>query len=223
MKKTTLGDRIRHIREGLLKANQADFARSLGFSRLATISDYETDKRSPDIATLRRIAVTGGVTLDWLLTGDGPSSMLEAAKPGLAKDSPNLYGGGFAEVRVYDQATAGPPGEFPASEPVDSIMVPRADCEKGAVAILVRGNGMSPSILDGAIVGIDTGSTRVVSGEIYAVWMDFEGVTLKRVFVSPDRVVLKPDNPAFPETAVLKAREREKFIIGKVAWAHQRY
>ena len=68
---STLGERIRHVREKILKVNQAEFARDLGFSRVATISDYEKDKRSPDVAVLRKIASIGSVTLEWLLTGRG--------------------------------------------------------------------------------------------------------------------------------------------------------
>lgn len=207
-----------------MKLNQAEFAGKLGFSRLATISDYETDKRAPDIATLRKISYMGSVSLDWLLTGQGRVSLLEAGGAGSAKDGSTAYGGGdFVSVNLYDPATAGPPGEFPASDPIGSIMVPAADCARGTAAIRVPGDGMRPCIMDGAIAGIHAGDKRVVSGGLYAVWLNFEGITVKRLFAYPDRIVLKPDNPAFPETAVYNASRSEEFIIGRVAWVYQKY
>ncbi|MCL4874360.1 LexA family transcriptional regulator [bacterium] len=221
--KTTLGDRIRQVREGLLNLNQAEFAGKLGFSRLATISDYETGKRAPDIATLRKIAYMGSVSLDWLLTGQGSISLLDQARAGSAKDGSFAYGSGFVKVNIYDPATSGPPGEFPATDPLGSIMVPSADCAPGTAAMKVLGDGMRPSILDGAVAGVHTANKRITSGEIYAVWLDFEGITLKRLFAYPDRIVLKPDNPAFPETAVYTGKPDKEFIIGRVAWVYQKY
>ncbi|MBI5493028.1 MAG: LexA family transcriptional regulator [Deltaproteobacteria bacterium] len=226
LKKTTLGERIRHIRESLLKLNQGEFAKNLGFSRVATISDYEKDKRTPDIAVLRKIATIGHVTLEWLLTGEGKISIYDISEPVLRplKDPAAVYSQDFTEVKVYDMAAVEGPGRFPGAEPVRSILVPRKDYERGSIALRVRGNGMSPTISDGAIAGIDVSNKRPVSGEIYAVWLDFEGVTIKRLFVYPDRVVLKPDNPAFPETAIFVTKNPdEEFIIGKVAWVYQSF
>ncbi|MBI5810620.1 MAG: helix-turn-helix transcriptional regulator [Deltaproteobacteria bacterium] len=71
----TLGDRIRHIRSKILRFNQAVFADNLGFSRIATISDYEKNKRNPDIIALRKMASLANVTIEWLLTGNGPIFM----------------------------------------------------------------------------------------------------------------------------------------------------
>ena len=53
---STLGERIKYVRDGILKVNQSAFAEMLGFSRVATISDYEKNKRNPDVATLCRMA-----------------------------------------------------------------------------------------------------------------------------------------------------------------------
>ena len=119
-------------------------------------------------------------------------------------------------------SSAGERKNFPGADPIDLAFIPKKDYERGPVAIRIKGNGMSPSILDGATVGIDVKDRRIVSGELYAVWLNFEGVTIKRVFVYPDRVVLKPDNPTFPETAVYNVSPIEEFIIGKVVWLYQR-
>ncbi len=222
---STLGERIRHIREIILKQNQTSFAESLGFSRLATISDYEKDKRNPDIETLRKIAVIGNVRLEWLLTGEGPVSVYEPSGPALGvKDTgAAVYSQDFVEVKVYDMLSAKGPGDFPGTDPIDLILVPKQDSRRGPAAIRVKGDGMAPTILNGATVGIDTGDRRLVSGALYAVWLNYEGATVKRIFVFHDRILLKPDNLSFPETSIPTGGAGEEFIIGKVVWLYQRY
>ncbi len=236
---SSLGERIRHIRHDISKLNQADFAEKLGFSRVATISDYEKDKRSPDITALRKMAALGAVPLEWRLTGDGPVSIYETAATVSAKeDKKVVYSEEFVRVDVFGAAAAGGPDkaggaggsgraggpeEFPTGEPVDVVYVPKSDYRKDTVALRLEGDGMSPNILDKATVGVDRSDKRLVSGRLYAVWLDYEGVTIKRVFVYPDRVVLKPDNPTFPETAIPTGEKTENFIIGRVKWVFQRY
>lgn len=214
----TLGERIKHIRDKILHLKQSDFANKLGFSRVATISDYEKNKRSPDIASLRKIASTGGVTLEWLLTGNGPISIYDIHNPAAAnEDGSAVYSGDFVEAKVYDKKYREGAG------PVDRILIPKKDFEAAPFAVRIEGDGMSPTILDGATVGVDKNDRRLVSGGLYAVWLDYEGVTIKRVFIYPDRVVLKPDNPAFPETAIPSMNMKDDFIVGRVVWLYQRY
>lgn len=214
----TLGERIRYIRESILRLNQADFANKLGFSRVATISDYEKNKRSPDITSLRKMATSSGVTLEWLLTGNGPITIYDIQNSTEAKEGAGpAYSDDFVEVKVYGK-------DFPGgADPIDSILIPKKDFEIGPLAVRVEGNGMSPTILDGATVGVNRKDRRLVSGGLYAVWLNYEGVTIKRVFIYPDRIVLKPDNPAFPETAIPSKNIGEDFIIGRVAWLYQRF
>jgi phage repressor protein C with HTH and peptisase S24 domain len=221
---STLGERIKYVRSVILKMNQADFAEKLGFSRVATISDYEKDKRSPDITTLRKIASSGTVTLDWLLTGEGPVSIYETRGAAEAKEArKTVYSGDFVRVNVFDMSTAGNTKDFPAGEPVDIFYIPRKDYKMEVAALRLEGDSMSPTILDGATVGIDRSERHLVSGRLYAVWLGYEGITIKRVFVYPDRVVLKPDNRAFPETDIPTDLKGDDFIIGRVKWIFQRY
>lgn len=220
----TLGERIRLLRKNTLRLSQNEFADQLGFSRGATISDYEKNRRNPDIATLGRMAFLGSVTLDWLLNGNGPVKADEGRPMIEARDSIGVaYGSDFAPVKVYDARSVSRPKEFPGAEPVSTIVIPEKDFKSGPVAILVHGDGMSPSILDGAVVGIDTKDLNLVSGALYAVWLNYEGATIKRVFVYPQKIALRHDNPGFPETAIPTPVMGEDFIIGRVVWVYQRF
>lgn len=219
----TLGERIRYVRQDILKVNQAEFARRLDFNRVATISDYEKDKRNPDITALRKISFIGGVKLDWLLTGSGPISSYDMINAEHACEPRPASGEHFVCAKVYDMLSAGGPRDFPGRDHIDSIMVLKKDFVKGSLALRVRGEAMAPNILHDATVGIDVNDKRLVSGDIYAVWLNFEGVSIKRVFIHSDRVVLKPDNPTFPHTAVYAGELNREFVLGKVVWLYQSY
>jgi transcriptional regulator with XRE-family HTH domain len=62
-----VGERIRAVRG---KRTQTEFARTIGVKKQNYISRYERGRiPSPDL--LLRIATTGRVSIDWLLTGEG--------------------------------------------------------------------------------------------------------------------------------------------------------
>ncbi len=228
---STLGERIKYVRDGILKVNQSAFAEMLGFSRVATISDYEKNKRNPDVATLCRMADISVISVEWLLTGKGSISTsaspkhIQSAPPqadGMENGKP-LYCEECATIEIYGMDGAGSPKEFPKGEPVGSICIPQKDAAKGIVALRVEGDGMTPTIIAGATAGIDTNDRHLISGKLYAVWFNYEGVTIKRIFVYPDRIVVKPDNTGFPDTTIPTANIGENFVIGRVKWVYQNY
>jgi phage repressor protein C with HTH and peptisase S24 domain len=225
----TLGNRIKHIRGEILKVNQSSFAEELGFSRVATISDYEKDKRSPNIATLRKIASLGTVSLDWLLTGK---------KSGIYLYHPNSSDGAvragdafaiqdYVTVEVYSISCPDEQSDdtwkLPLNKPIDFINISRSDYCEALVAIKTEGDCMAPNLLDGSIVGIDQKDTKIISGKLYAVWLKYEGISIKRVFVHTDRIVLKPDNPTFTETVIPDTSITKNLILGRIKWSYQHY
>ena len=221
----TLGKRLRHIRTDVLELNQAQMAEKIGFSRTATISDYEKGKRVPDIETLKVIAERGRVNIGWLLTGDGPMSVYENRDESFASDGgDDVYTDEYVKVNVF--AAGGETDslkDFPSSPPVDAVYVPKKDAGESVVAVRIEGDSMSPTVLDGATVGIDTTDRQIVSGRLYGVFLSYEGVAVKRVFVHPDRVDLRTDNPAFPQTEIPTGAGGDDFILGSVKWVYQRY
>ncbi len=55
-----------------MKLNQSSFAKRIGLESPVSISNYEKNNRKPDLSIAIKIAELGQVTLDWLLTGEGP-------------------------------------------------------------------------------------------------------------------------------------------------------
>lgn len=88
----------------------------------------------------------------------------------------------------------------------------------------VETSGMEPLICKGAFVGIDTTQKNIVSGEIYAVHIPFEGISLKRVFLDGDnqRLVLRAENKLHPDQFVPLDKHFDR-VIGSIAWVMQRF
>lgn len=68
----SIGGRIKKIREGS-GLTQADFAIKVGAESNTTVSNWETDRRLPNIDQLIKIAQLGNTTLDWIIRGTGVS------------------------------------------------------------------------------------------------------------------------------------------------------
>ncbi len=68
-RRAALGERIRQLRG---RRTQVAFAALLGMKQ-PQLARYEAG-RQPDVQVLTKIAKTCGVTVDWLLTGEGPES-----------------------------------------------------------------------------------------------------------------------------------------------------
>ncbi|WP_265822572.1 helix-turn-helix domain-containing protein [Geovibrio ferrireducens] len=63
------GERIKNIRK-ILKLNQKDFSDKIGINQ-STLSQYESGTINPSKAVLISISNSFGVSIEWLLTGEG--------------------------------------------------------------------------------------------------------------------------------------------------------
>jgi len=125
-------------------------------------------------------------------------------------------------VNVHSAIGAGPAREHWEPEPLFQVCIPERFYWRGLLVIQVEGSSMEPLIKKGAFVGLDTAQTWIVAGEIYAVRVPYEGLTLKRVFVDPekDRLRLRSENSNHPEQS-LPIEGREGLVVGKAIWVMQ--
>lgn len=82
----TIGYKLKTLRKGQ-KMTQQYVADKVGITR-ATLSNYEIDRRTPDLKTLRRLAEVYGVGLDYfgIATADEVLELLARAKEIFASD-----------------------------------------------------------------------------------------------------------------------------------------
>lgn len=131
----------------------------------------------------------------------------------------------FALVpRVDVRLSAGP-----GSVPMESSLPPlafRADWlrKKGVASrstlrvIEVAGDSMEPYLMDGDVVLVDTGQADLVDGEVYALRVGDE-VNIRRLFKRVGgSLLMKSDNPAFPDETVRPEKLDQLQVLGRVLW-----
>lgn len=177
-----------------------------------------------------------GLNPDWLKKASGPMYLrtdqgyepLDSPVAGLVLEDPARYGDPDAKssvVTVYSMSCPvdddGEPQPLPA---IAKLSVPQSFAATGIQVVRVDAAAMEPVINKGAYVGIDTTQKNVVSGEIYGVYMPFEGVGLKRVFLDAEnsRFILRSENPSHPEQ-YLPVDQHANRIFGRVVWVLQRF
>jgi phage repressor protein C with HTH and peptisase S24 domain len=80
---------------------------------------------------------------------------------------------------------------------------------------------MEPTILDGAIVGVDRDDRAIVTGYIYAVWIPYEGAVIKRVHMRPEQIIFRSDNPEHDDFSLPLSEGIPDMILGRVRWVWQ--
>lgn len=157
------------------------------------------------------------IDIHWLLTGEGHKG---------EKERSAQVNEGLSKVGVFSLAGAGSPKELTEHEPIESIWLPKEFSTPDLMPVKVRGMSMYPTIWDGAIVGVNKNDRAIISGEIYAIWIPYEGAVIKRLYMDVDKVILKSDNQAFPEMSIaykeLEAAHGDNFILGRVKWIIQK-
>ncbi len=165
----------------------------------ATISRYLTGQIEPKIPTIQSIAEKYSVNPKWLMGQDGESKFVD--RPGRAKRIPIVGTIACGSPIIADQYIEG--YEFiPETVSADFCLRVKGDSMIGA------------RILDGDLVYIRQ-QPAVENGEIAAVLIDGDEATLKRVYLVNGSVILRAENPSYPDLVFGKREAKAMKIIGK--------
>lgn len=201
--------------------NQKKFAKALNIPE-GHLSEIVRGKKSPssslcELAQIRFGKPSDATESTFTEQGKQPYDSGVRLKEGESKK-------GTVEVGVYAFAGAGGPMELFEHDPIETIDIPQHWMKPDLQAVLIRGRSMEPSIVDGAVVGVDTQNKKVISGELYAVWLEYEGAVVKRLFIEQNIVRVSSDNPAFKEMQIKNDEiNTDTFVLGKVTWLMQSY
>lgn len=126
-------------------------------------------------------------------------------------------------MQVYVTGGAGAPYEFIPSEPIEEIIVPKAYYTRSIIPVKVRGRSMERTLRDGAVVGVDRSDRLIVNGELYAVWLPYQGTVIKRLYLDDKMIQLQSDNEEFRPRDIEVALDEvdDNFIQGRVKWVIQ--
>ena len=201
--------------------------------RQSSISDAKRRKSIPSDWCMKLFG-RFGLNPDWIIKGTGPMYLrtdqgyapVDPATPLSAKEDAAHYSEDNAKsevVSVYSmQAYATEDSD--EQKVVGKLNVPLSFAGQGVKVFRLDSTGMEPLIRKGAYIGVDTMQKQVMSGELYAVRLPYEGVAIKRVFPNSvsGETVLRAENPQHPEMA-LPLDKLGEMVIGRVVWTINKY
>lgn len=205
-----MGDRLRAVRG---ETSQADFAAELGVHK-NSVGFYERGKVEPSASFLVRLAQCRPVDLHWLLTGHRRS-----AAPAATAD-PALV----TVPRYSVTASAGAGAANDQEEIIDHIAFSRdylRRSHENLALIEVTGESMSPTISHGDLILIDR-TAPLRDGFIYVIAADGDLLCKRILKLATGGIILKSDNPAYPDHQLPPDQARTLNILGQVIW-HARH
>lgn len=174
-----------------------------------------------------------GLSPDWLKKGLGPMYLrteqgyepVDGPLAGKLCEEAARYSEPDATgvvVTVHSMRCEGSDDEGWTPVSVGKVSIPKSYVRPGLLVIKMDASSMEPIIRRGAYVGIDKDQKNIVSGELYGVYVPFEGLAVKRVFLDAEksRFLLRPEAKDHPEQ-YLPVEQHAGRIIGRVAWVLQ--
>lgn len=164
---------------------------------------------SPSSATLVKIARHSNVSLTWLLSGRGPERLTglpSRPEPPSALPDSSLLAPAWSEEEE-------PPAWMRQSADVES---------EHQTWVMVRGDGMEPTLRAGDWMLVDRRERRVTCDAIHL--LELEGAWLpKRLQAGlQGEVWVRCDNPAYGPFSVPPAARSQLAIVGRVIWIGRR-
>ena len=176
-----------------------------------TYRNYEQGLREPNSETLVQIANFYGVSVDYLI---GRSTSRNSV---LYDQRPVTIPPGFmpmpemAQVPLVGRIACGTP--ITAEQNVEQIVsIPAA--WRATFTLMCKGDSMAPRIQDGDLVAVRS-QPEVENGEIAAVRIG-EEATLKHVYVYPNYIELRPENPEYNSIIKIGPEMEDVHIEGRV-------
>ena len=179
---------------------QQEVADKIGMS-LSGYSRIEKGSRAVSVETLQKLADLYNVTVDDLLNDKetpafgrpAPEAVQNAAAKPAAPDKPERK---YKKFPVYGFIACGDPEDM-TDYIVDEEYVDDSVYEGRDICLCIcRGSSMAPFIGDGDLVILDR-NFDFISGKIYAVQVNGEMATLKKVIKTSDGLDLIPLNPDY--------------------------
>ena len=179
---------------------QEALGRLLGVSPVM-IWSYRSGEKMPRMATAMRIAEKLGVSVSWLLSGNG--SMVESIATKITRnvsDGPDINRTVplISWIQAGDWCEAEDPyqnGDAETWLPVSSKYGARS------YALRVRGESMLPRFREGEIIVVDP-DAEAVSADFVIARKSAGEVTFKQLVIEGSAVYLKPLNPQWPEPII---------------------
>ena len=202
---------------------RAEISRLLGHTGRSAVTNWlkesSTSRNASFPDMLRYIDVLGLDIQDYL----PKSATIRRPAPNAPVEKADADGS--VAINIYALAGAGPAFDLEESDPLATIRVPLEYAMQCDSTLLVKGDSMAWTIKSGGVVGVIRRNFDFVSGEVYAVRLPYEGLSIKRVIVdaASGEYIIRSDNPdkeKYPDRR-LSITEYADIILGRVVWVWQ--
>ncbi|GKS73702.1 helix-turn-helix domain-containing protein [Acidovorax sp. SUPP950] len=211
---STLADRVKLALAGPPKKTQKALAKACSVSPPSVNGWVTGESKTIEGSNLISAAAFLGVNPTWLAKGVGP--MRPEEPPARADEE-------FQDVLRIDARLAGGDGAVQGLEEVignlkfaTSFLRECKVSPAKARVVSVRGHSMHPTIPDGAVVLIDTGTKEPAHDCIFALVRPAEGLIVKRLRNQDGRWLATSDNPSFDPIQIDDGEPIS--IIGRALW-----
>lgn len=176
----------------------------------STVSMWISNKSTPPMGIVQKLADLFGVTTDEMIYGTEPK--LKTIR--IEYDD-------YFPLRYCTNLSAGSPTELLEAEPDAVVYVPIKfqNRKKRLHAFQVNGTSMNNVIQDGSIVvAEEVPDTVLKEGTIVVAWLDGEA-TVKRLYPGDSQVMLMPDSSDKGHHPITVNLENDQlYILGRVIW-----
>lgn len=189
-------------------------AEKIGMKKQAFYARRQTDS-FPYEQTIKALQGSG-ISFEWLFYGLGEMRITPRLKLGDEIEAPM----GKIAIKYYPDISASAGygclnGDHCECDTifVDRNLLPRAT-SKNIEAIRVSGDSMLPTMNEGDTIFVDKSQHEIRNGKIFIIRMNDE-VFVKRIFIGPRGLIVKSDNPDYPQFDIKKD---EAEILGQVIY-----
>ncbi|ACL05270.1 putative phage repressor [Desulfatibacillum aliphaticivorans] len=198
-----------------------DFAIKCSISD-SLIRAYLSGKSQPGLDNLAKIADVAQVNVQWLVTGEGPMMRGEPLIPSNLDPQGGLDLDEFDYIPMTHAELSAGDGRVVLEEGFKNRFAFRRDWlrrvglnKNHAVMMVVRGDSMLPTLQDHDTVIVDLNRTRIDTGNIYAVNMGDDLLSIKRLEARGPQVRVISDNKAYEPYDM---ENQDIRVIGQVVW-----
>lgn len=227
-----LAERLRKVIEEDAGGNSAAWAGAMGVSK-SLVSDWLNKGVSITAINLFRIAQRSDLSLNWLLTGQGPARLKEILAAWAAAERETPYACFERDYVLVPQVAvmAGDgSGVTIRSEQIVNHLAFKADWVRGnmgldaarLVLVTIRGDSMEPTLKAGDLLLLDMRVTQVHNDAIYVLRRDADLVAKRLQRGFDGSVLIRSDNSAYETQVVPPERAGQLEIIGRVVWNGRR-
>ncbi len=195
----------------------------------AGVSQWKNGITKPKGDRLVQLAQILRCTPEWLQTGRNPQKQPDAVFEGgfVTRDHTTVLHKDEVEIPFYSEIehSAGNGRQFDGQHAGKWLHFSKSTLKKrnilveNASCITISGNSMSPILPNGTTIGVDSGSTAIKDGEIYAI--NHDGVLrVKIIYQHPTGGIrLRSYNlEEYPDESYARDTLGEIRIIGRIFW-----